>query len=91
MGRPGAKKRNSCLQSYNRAIVLRRDLHVVHHVAPVHGVHHILLPALDPLDRAACNYRHERHDEVFREDVQLGAEPATHVGRNHAHVVFGYA
>ncbi len=79
------------MQADDCAVVLGRDLDIVDHVAPVHGVHQVLLPALDPLDRAARHHGHVGHDEIFGQDIQLGAEAAAHVRRDHAHVIFGDA
>ena len=44
----------------------------------------VLAPVLDPADRASQPEGERRHHDLLREDVRLEAEPAPHLGRDHA-------
>ena len=61
------------------------------HAAAVDRGDVVLAPLLDPLDRPARLAREDQRQRFLRVDVQLRAEPAAHVGRDHAELLLGDA
>ena len=70
-------------QRGERAVALGADLDVVDLVAPVVGDHHALGARLDPLHRAPELARRPRAADLLGVDVELGAEAAADLGRDH--------
>ena len=73
------------------AVGVRRELDLLPHVAAVDRGEVALAALLGPLDRAAQPARQGQHEHLLRVDVQLGAEAAADVGRDHADLRLGNA
>ena len=75
------------VQGGDRAVALRAHPHVVDLVAPVRGHLHVLRARRGPAHRPLEPARQVRDERLLAVDVQLRAEAAADVGRDHAEVV----
>ena len=74
-------------QRGDRAVALGAERHVVDLVAAVVARRHVLRARLDPLDRAAEPLGERQHQHLLAVGLELRAEAAAHVGRDHAQLV----
>ena len=73
------------------AVLVERELGVRHVVASVRVGEEALAPLGRPLDRAVDALRRPHHRRLFGVEVDLRAEAAADVGRDHADLVLGQA
>ncbi len=69
----------------------RRERDLLDHVAPVVSRERVLRALLDPLDREAGPLRDDDPERLLRVDLELRAEPAADVRRDHAQLRLGHA
>ena len=78
-------------QRGERPVALRAERHVVDLVAAVVARRHVLRARLDPLHRPAQPLREREDEHLLAVGLELRAEAAAHVGRDHAQLVLGDA
>ena len=71
----------------DRPVALRPQRHVVDLVAAVVARRHVLRARLDPLHRPAEPLREREDEHLLAVGLELRAEAAAHVGRDHAQLV----
>ena len=75
----------------DRPVRGRRERDLLDHVAPVVSRERVLRALLDPLDREAGPLRDDDPERLLRVDLELRAEPAADVGRDHTQLRLGHA
>ena len=75
------------LEGEDRPIARARRADVVDLIAAVRHRGQVLAALLEPAHRAAEVHRQPGHEDLVGVDVGLGAEAATDLGRDHAHLV----
>ena len=79
------------LQAEDGAVAFGGDFVVIHVAAAVNGALEILAAGFDPLHGLADLHGHEAHERFFGVDVELAAEAAADLGRDHAQAVLVHA
>ncbi len=74
----------------DRAVLLDAHSRVGDLVAALVGDRHVLAPRLDPLDRALELARAPGREDLLAVDLQLRAEAAPDLGRDHAHALLAH-